>query len=121
MESADIARLTKINEIEWEQYSEVGYSFEIHSMSEDPEVKLACTVEISNIYIEATANKNLRILKDFLDKKYDTNLSSNKDWLYVKEFRFLYKITNDEVVNEIQNLLEILEEYLTSQVSKRLK
>lgn len=112
--SYEIFRQVEFDKNLWNEYREIPDVFEVHYKTENPVLKIACTVEISKIYIEVlTDDKYYSELKDFLDKKYDADIKpQSMKWLYVKEYQELWKLSVRDISRDISQLILWIEDFL---------
>ena len=118
--TADVLKKVKFSKENWYVYHEVAYSFEFHTQKGTPLFKIACTFEISKIYIEvACDNKDVfSKLHELIIKHYKIEIPVINNWLYVKEFKQIYAVENQEVEIEVEELILIIDEFILKSLTQ---
>lgn len=114
---ANIFKPVNLPDQTWYRYSEVPWCIELHKEFRNKVLKIACTIEISKIYIEAQAEEShlFTKLKNWLNEKYNTELKSDNGWLSLHQFDNIYNVEDQDVTNELMNLVNWIEEFILKQ------
>lgn len=110
---AEIFKAIKPPDESWYPYNEVPWSFELHKGIQNLTLKIACTIEISKIYIEIGCDEShmFNKLRNWLNKHFNKEISLQNGWLYMKQYNEIYNVSNKEITAELQKLVLLIEDF----------
>lgn len=123
--SSEIQKQIIIDESKWYFYRPVAFSFEIQTENIAPQYKLACTAQLSSIYIEVFCTDlklysklQKRLSEDYTDSLKDQNnlIKIKNNWLYVREFKEVNKSGIEILIaQEIKKIIDLIDQFISEE------